>query len=332
MLLRFVKTLGTRNREENLVRWTSNVKPSLGGLTFFIIFLLSLGGHSLIFPGSGSFIDIKTIGKIGTVILAFIIGLADDAYDTRPWLKFFGQITCGIILVLTGTVINVFEYHFLDAALTVIWVVGLMNSINMLDNMDAITAVTSLGILVSSFIAAWFTLTPEQPDYLLIIGTAAAVCGFLFYNWHPSRIYMGDTGSQFLGALLGIFGIDFFWNNQVELNVEMPLASAIMALLVFILPITDTTTVTINRLLKRQSPFIGGRDHTTHHLSYQGLSDSQVAILFIFISACSSLLFWMTLKFQNSWGIVTYIIDAIFCLLVFASLYLITKSGREIKK
>ena len=98
---------------------------------------------------------------------------------------------------------------------------------------------------------------------------------------------MGDTGSQFLGVLLAAIGVVFFWNGADQ-NGELIFSKRVLsAVIVFILPIVDTTTVTINRLMRGQSPFVGGRDHTTHHLSYAGLTDRHVAIVFCAVSAVS---------------------------------------------
>jgi UDP-GlcNAc:undecaprenyl-phosphate/decaprenyl-phosphate GlcNAc-1-phosphate transferase len=338
LLLKFVGTLGIRNSSETVIRWGSQSKPAIGGFSFYIVFLLSLVASGIM-SDNEEFINIPLLGIILSSTLAFLIGLADDAYDTRPLLKFTGQIICGSILVFTGTIISITDSYLINLLFTVLWVVGIMNSINMLDNMDAVAGITSCTILLSALIVL-FTGEGFSPILILIfIGLIGSLLGFLFYNWHPSKIYMGDTGSQFIGIILGIAGITYFWNpsqiNSGELNYLQPI---LLTSIAFIVPLTDTTTVVINRLLKKQSPFIGGKDHTTHHLSYWGLSDRQVVLFLLAISLMSTGI--ISLISFEGWNSLTYILAFSFLLLVFFTLFLCTKikkratlqiSGKEIK-
>ncbi len=326
ILLKFSSNLGIRNIDNTaLIRWSSTTKPSLGGITFFIVFLLSLSVYSILFDTQTSLMNISFVGQIGAIALAFIMGLADDAYNTRPLLKLFVQILCAVILIFSGTHIQIFENQFVNYTLTIFWIVGIMNSINMLDNMDAITSVVSIGILSSAFIIIYLNGNITSVYSFMIVGLLAALTGFLFYNWHPSKMYMGDTGSQLLGIILGILGIMFFWNNQQPWIPNMPSKQIVITILAFILPITDTSTVVINRILRKQSPFVGGKDHTTHHLSYLGLSDSQVAMLFLFLSAISTVLILVIIQYLKFWEHFYSAIFGIYILIVFFSLYLTTK-------
>ncbi|MFN4235497.1 MAG: glycosyltransferase family 4 protein [Bacteroidia bacterium] len=326
ILLKFSSNLGVRNPDNNnLIRWSNTAKPSLGGITFFIVLLLSLSVYSIFFDAQIYWMNISFVGQIIVIALAFIMGLADDAYNTQPLLKLLVQIACGVILIFTGTYIQIFENQFLNYSLTIFWIVGIMNSINMLDNMDAITSVVSVGILTSTFIIIFINGQITNVHSFMIVGLLAALIGFLFYNWHPSKMYMGDTGSQLLGIILGILGITYFWNNQQPWIPIMPSKQIIITVLAFILPITDTTTVVINRIMRKQSPFVGGKDHTTHHLSYMGLSDSQVAILFLFLSLVSTILILVIFHFLKYWEHFYSIIFALYILIVFGSLFYITK-------
>ena len=257
------------------------------------------------------------------------MGLADDAYNTRPLLKFATQVFCGILLILGGTSIHVFDIPWADQVLTVLWVVGMMNSINMLDNMDGITTVTSLGILAAGLLVYQMNGPRMSIDMVLIIGVMASLAGFLFYNWNPSRMFMGDTGSQFLGVFLAYVGIRCLWNGASPTGEMEPWRQACMALVVFLLPIADTTTVTINRLLRGTSPFVGGKDHTTHHLSYAGLSDAQVALTFGALSGVSWLLTFVALKFIPVWKNFHSLIYVGYAVVVFALLFGLTRRTRR---
>ena len=134
---------------------------------------------------------------------------------------------------------------------------------------------------------------------------------------------MGDTGSQFLGVVLAALSIKFLWNHAPNEH-EIVSRQFILPILAFIVPLSDTTTVVINRLAKGKSPFVGGRDHTTHHLSYLGLSDQSVALIMGGIGIFSAVILLIALSINN-WTHLFTILFALYALVVFVSLYLTTK-------
>ena len=142
-------------------------------------------------------------------------------------------------------------------------------------------------------------------------------------------MYMGDTGSQFLGVFLAAIGILYLWNGHAEVNFRIQTKQFIVALLVFIVPIIDTTTVTINRLLKGQSPFVGGKDHTTHHLSYIGLSNSQVTLSFFGLSLLSVVFLIIIDQFIERWELLHFWLFLGYFTILFAFLYGISRINRE---
>ncbi len=326
IMLRFVKTLGIRNEKETVIRWSDQVKPAIGGLGFYIIFLLSITLHSFIFSYSGSFIDFQLTGILGATSLGFLMGLADDAYNTRPVLKFLTQILCGVVLIYSGTYIDVFDNDILNYSLTIIWVVGLMNSINMLDNMDGITTIVSIVITFTIMLLMLLNNQMGSIEMTLVIGLLAALLAFLFYNWNPAKMYMGDTGSQFLGVLLAALSINHLWNpvTTEEFAVSRQFLIPIIS---FIIPIVDTTTVTIKRLRKGNSPFVGGKDHTTHHLSYLGFTEKQVAAIVALISIISSVIVVYVIANIKVWTHFHTIIFIVYYLLVFGVLFIIANKN-----
>jgi len=287
LLVKFSRNLGTRSNTGNQVRWNVQEKPSFGGISFFIIFLISICCLSFFFDNSSLFHNIKLLGIAFATTVGFLTGLFDDAFNTKVIVKLLSQILCGVILVITGTTITLFDYDILNYILTVLWVVGMMNSINMLDNMDGISTIVSIFIFVAIFIDN--ALGSGLGDYnnMLLLGIITALIGFLVYNFPPSRMFMGDTGSQFLGVLLAAFSITYLWNHSEANQIYIPAKQIISVLLIFALPLIDTTTVTIKRILQGRSPFVGGKDHTTHHLVYLGLSDTKVALVFTVLSLVS---------------------------------------------
>ncbi len=325
VFMRFFRTFGIREDEEGMVRWSVSAKPAFGGISFFIIFLGAFAVHGALFPKQSDPLQPELLGLLVSTGLGFLMGLTDDAYNTKPFLKLATQVACGVILIASGSSIHIFHNTELNYAITIFWVVGMMNSINMLDNMDAITTVTSICILATALMVQLFTGPIITINVVLLIGTIASLGGFLFFNWNPSRMYMGDTGSQFLGVFLAYIGIHNFWNGVSINGVEEPWRQAVSTLIVFILPIIDTTTVTINRMLKGRSPFVGGKDHTTHHLSYAGLSDAQVALIFGGLGALSFLLVLGMLRFIPKWHPWCSFVFIGYAVLLFIFLFGLTK-------
>jgi UDP-GlcNAc:undecaprenyl-phosphate GlcNAc-1-phosphate transferase len=135
-------------------------------------------------------------------------------------------------------------------------------------------------------------------------------------------MFMGDTGSQFLGLFLAVMGIDNCWNNPTsELLNGFPVANILIVVLVFILPITDTFTVVINRLRAGNSPFIGGKDHTTHHLFFKGVTEKRIAILFFIICSISiTLAYFLVVNFSYP----LFFASAFYAIMVAVSLYINT--------
>ncbi|HET6243604.1 MAG: undecaprenyl/decaprenyl-phosphate alpha-N-acetylglucosaminyl 1-phosphate transferase [Bacteroidetes bacterium] len=329
LFLKFAGNLGIRNDKETVIRWSVQSKPSIGGISFFIVFLLSIVTHFIFFETEKEFLNLQFLGVLSAVTLAFLIGLADDAYNTNPFWKFTGQLTCGLILVFTGTIIHVFQSDFFNILLTVFWIIAIMNSINMLDNMDGITTIVSIFIVLAALVIVAILQAFSSIYFTVLLGLFSALVGFLFYNWNPSKMFMGDTGSQFLGCILAIFGIIFFWNFNGLTNQTSESRQIIIVSLAFLIPIIDTTTVVINRLLKKRSPFIGGKDHTTHHISYLGFSDKKVARIFIALSLISLIFVFVIVNFIEAWDYIHFTLFSIYIFLIFSVLYIITRITKK---
>jgi len=329
VFMRFARTLGMREQQLAMERWSNRTKPAFGGIGFYIVFLVCFAFYGVLFPGLAlDALRPELLGLLAATSLGFLMGLADDAYNTRPLLKFTVQVMCGAILVATGTTIQIFDHPWANALLTLLWVVGMMNSINMLDNMDGITTVVSMAILMAGITIMVLTGSIDPVFMLLMVGTMAALGGFLFFNWNPSRMFMGDTGSQFLGVFLAFIGIRFFWNAPSPLGELEPMRQFTATILVFLLPLSDTTIVSINRIARGSSPFVGGRDHTTHHLSYAGFSDGQVALTFIAVALFNVFLSYIIFRFVTIWQNIHTVLFVSYCLVVFGTLFALTRYTR----
>jgi UDP-GlcNAc:undecaprenyl-phosphate GlcNAc-1-phosphate transferase len=290
LFLKFSFNLGSRAKNEPAtIRWSSKVTPAIGGISFFIVFLISISVIGTLPRESNYLLDKHLIGIIASSSLGFILGLADDAYNTNPLAKFIAQLSCAFILIISDVYIRLSGNPAFDFMVTIVWVIGLMNSINMLDNMDGITTTISMSIISGLIMVIAVSNDTNNSFYLvLLVSVLGSLFGFLYFNWNPAKIYMGDTGSQFLGVFLASTSILFLWNFRDTGSAELlQLKQFVVPMLFFIVPLLDTTTVTIRRLLRKQSPFVGGKDHITHHLVYAGLSDKLVVLVLLVVSLLS---------------------------------------------
>jgi len=329
LFLKFVRTLGIRNQNDTVIRWGSQSKPAVGGFSFYIIFLLSIIVYSIFFDSNQVFLSKEFIGILLATMLGFLLGLADDAYNTQPFLKLTTQITCAVILLVTGTEISLSYVEPVNYIITIFWVVGIMNSLNMLDNMDAITTTVSISIILSALGIMVLHHEYSSVYFMILLGVMCALFGFLYFNWHPSKMYMGDTGSQFLGVFLAAIGIKYLWNAEPPSGDFISARNLLLPIIVFIMPIIDTTTVVINRVLRGNSPFVGGKDHTTHALVYLGLTDRQVAMVFWFMTLISLLLVVIIEKFLGEWRHIFTVLFSLYFLFMFFIFFYATKSVKN---
>lgn len=331
LFLKFSRSLGVRNNDElDQVRWSTDVKPSLGGLSFFFVFLIAIAGVGFLPSGSENFFqDQKLLGVMAATTLGFIIGLADDSYNTNPLVKFIGQLTCAFILIFSNLYIVATGNPAIDYFITILWVVGLMNSINMLDNMDGITTTTSIVILLAA-LAFLFSMPITFPALVFIVcAVLGSLFGFLFFNWNPAKMYMGDTGSQFLGVFLAAISILLFWNERNDTSGIIQIKQFVLPLLVFTVPLIDTLTVFIRRLMKRQSPFVGGRDHTTHQLVFFGFNERQTAWILILLGMVSSSFAVLLYVDIIPWTLTTSILAFAYFFVMFGTMQIVYNIGKK---
>jgi UDP-GlcNAc:undecaprenyl-phosphate/decaprenyl-phosphate GlcNAc-1-phosphate transferase len=332
-LMRYASHLFRKALPENTVRFDTNRKPAMGGISFFVSFLFGIIAYLLFFNT-----EITNKFAISAVIVAvsmgFVLGLYDDLRNSPVWVKLVAQVLTAVILISSGISIDLFHVVWLDYLLTVLWVVGIMNSINMLDNMDGITTIVSSFILLTILIINIIHNSITTPNFVIILAVYASLIGFMRFNISPAKIYMGDVGSQFLGVILAIVGILYFWNCK-DFNLEMVQTKQIAVTLVaFVLPITDTVTVFYKRIRRGQSPFVGGRDHTTHHLVYIGLSVKQIDLIFAIIGLISTGLILIILEVIQRWEIWHFFAFLSYFIVVFGTLFYIANlhKNEDVKK
>ena len=249
--------------------------PYLGGLAIWLAFILTLLGVRFFthFP-TGTLRNLRGIFYGGTLIM--VLGLIDDIWKLDYRVKFFGQFIASIILVLYNIRIEFIPNLSFSIFLTIFWVVGITNAINIIDIMDGLAA----GVAVIVGLAFSFIALPTEKIYVNFAAlTLAGSClGFLKYNWQPARIFMGDSGSLFIGFILAAISLGESYTTINNIGLFAPL-------LVLGIPIYDTLLVIFFRLLKGKSIFAGSRDHFAFRLEAMGYERKKVILINYYISA-----------------------------------------------
>ncbi len=244
-------------------RWHRTTIPLLGGVAIALAALLTA-------LGSGVAREVPIL--VATAFIIFIVGLTDDIIHLKPFTKLIAQIALASTLVYFDYSLYWLESRLLDNLLTIVWVVGLTNAFNLLDNMDGLCGGTALIVSVTLMFGLMTGASREfagsEVAYLAML--AGAVAGFLVYNFPPASIFMGDSGALMLGFSLAALTLS---NDGVRGSRSDVLSVIAGPVFVLLIPIFDTTLVTVLRLLAGRSPAVGGRDHSSHRLVAIGLSE-----------------------------------------------------------
>jgi UDP-GlcNAc:undecaprenyl-phosphate GlcNAc-1-phosphate transferase len=264
-------------------RWHRRPTPTLGGIGIFLGFLAGLVA-GLIF-GEGQ--EEVRWGLLAGSGLMFLLGLVDDIHEMTPPTKLLGQILIAALVIFLGITTRFFSPRIANnlvaeipnILLTFIWLVGITNAINLLDNIDGLAG--GISLITASILSYFFWRSGNLGLLYVSFALAGSLIGFLIFNFPPASIFMGDSGTMFLGFTLAVLAI-----------ARQPQASNVFAVLgaptlLFLLPILDTTLVTFTRLLRGQSPAQGGRDHTSHRLIAFGLSERQAVLVLYGVALAS---------------------------------------------
>jgi UDP-GlcNAc:undecaprenyl-phosphate GlcNAc-1-phosphate transferase len=267
-----------RPRED---RWHKQATALMGGIAIFfgisvsiwIAYDLYSSLREITLSGQGNtFVPLSIVIFSGTTIL-FLLGLTDDFVNLKPQTKLIGQITVASIVISLGFRLNWFTSLTLDTMFTLIWIVGITNAFNLLDNMDGLCA----GVAMVASLSMAFLYSGGNPAACMLAMIVAGSCaGFLVYNFNPASIFMGDCGSLVIGFATAVLSLQYG-----NLTADRQLFSFAVPLLLLMVPLLDTTLVTTIRLLSGRKASTGGRDHTSHRLVLMGLSEKQ-AVLFLY--------------------------------------------------
>ena len=276
------KILDTPNSERKIQR---TAVPYLGGFGIALSVVLTTLA-AITFSEATSENYFLALSVLAPAIVLGLIGFIDDKKHLTPLSRFIAQTFAGVftalVLILTNTVGNPTNSVFLDALLTIIWVVGICNAINFFDNMDGaaggISALSGFGFAVIGLQNGQYFVAA----FGLVLGGACV--GYLFWNWNPAKIYMGDAGALFIGIILAALAV------RVDPVSVSGIGAFFVPICVLALPILDTTTVVIDRLRRKVSPFEGGLDHLSHRLRRKGLSVRQSVTTLCLIQSISILI------------------------------------------
>ncbi len=249
--------------------------PLMGGAAIYIAFIAALAVW-----GDRNYVN-EVVGIFVGATLVSLVGALDDSRGVGSYLKLAFQIAAAGILILSGVQVRLFD-GLLDVILTLLWVVGITNAFNLLDNMDGLSAG------VATVASAFFTLLAAMSGQYLVGTLAAALggacVGFLVYNWNPARVFMGDTGSLFLGFLLAAVGIKLrFPANSASITWMIPV-------LILALPVFDTSLVFLSRLRRGKNPLTtAGKDHLSHRLARLTGSQREAVLLCYLVTGATGL-------------------------------------------
>jgi UDP-GlcNAc:undecaprenyl-phosphate GlcNAc-1-phosphate transferase len=246
-------------------RWGSRPTPLMGGVAIMLATLLC---SAALVPQPWPFLVIAAATLAG-----FALGLIDDVRGLRPTSKLVGQIIIGSGLAVAGVRVEFIALTPISFIATLVWVVLIMNAVNLMDNMDGLAA----GVVAIAAAVLVVMAVASSPWIAVVAAATAGACvGFLFYNFAPARIYMGDAGSMALGVLLA--AMTLLLTNQAASQVGLAVLAPLVALG---LPIFDTFLVAFVRRIEGRPVSQGGRDHTSHRLAALGLSE-RVTVLILY--------------------------------------------------
>lgn len=251
--------------------------PRIGGVAIYLVVLAA----ALVLGERYNFAQFGSI-LVGATGISFL-GLVDDRWGLRPLVKLLGQILAALLLYAGSVRVNLFRQPVLNLAATMVWVVYITNALNLLDNMDGLAGGTA------AIAAAYFALMCSFSGQFLVGALAVAVLGaclgFLFYNFNPASIFMGDSGALFLGFVLAALGI------KLRFPANVTFVTWMVPVLVMGLPIFDTALVIISRLRRRLNPLTNpGRDHVSHRLVAAGMTPREAVLTLYVVSFVLGLL------------------------------------------
>lgn len=255
--------LGILDAPDQKLKNHDNAVPYLGGLAVYVAFLLTVG----VFTDFGA----ETLGLLLAGSIALVVGLIDDFGVLTPHQKLLGQALAALVLIRSGTYIKLsYLPLWVTIPLTVLWILTIVNALNIIDIMDGlasgVAAIAAMAIAIANFMAG------REAVALLCVVLCGAMLGFLRHNFNPAKIYLGDTGSLFVGVMLASLSMNAGYTRTNEL-------AAVSPVLILGIPLFDLALVMFIRWRKGIPVMKGSPDHFALRLKRAGLSVRETAIL-----------------------------------------------------
>ncbi len=267
-------------------RWHTKPTALMGGIAIYLSFIIVILLSSIHFSINWAIVTALSI--------MFLTGLIDDLKELKPIFKLVSQILTTFILIDQGFIFGNSQLGWFGVPVTFLWVIGITNAINLLDNMDGLSA--GVSFIVASISGILAIQSHNELTALFAFAIAGSTLGFLRYNFNPAKIFMGDSGSLFLGFCLSFLALSVQKNigsSSVYIILVLPLA--IMAL-----PILDTSLVTFKRIISGRKVYMGGRDHSSHRLVALGLTEKKAVLILYGVTLIWGLSAVFLIKSQNS--------------------------------
>ena len=311
LCIRIALKLGIVDKPDNLVKTHSRPIPYLGGVGIFAGFIIGLSVSPFcITTDASSFLKLSQLmGLSAAAALICLIGVVDDVADLRPWQKILGQIAAAAILAVAGIRPSLSQFltqteqvsNWLDLAfgfvVMAIFVLGATNSVNLLDGIDglcgSVTAINAIGMLLLAVVMQSKISGGGTNQLTLIIPLAlfAAVCGFLLFNRHPAKIFMGDAGSLLIGMIFAA---------QMMLFAAVSPKWCLSSIVIFGLPILDTAVAFARRLLNKKPLFVSDRGHLYDQMIDRGFGLRSTVHIFSAL-ACLYTLIGLIVSMLSAW-------------------------------
>ena len=253
--------------------------PRLGGLAIATAFSLIIVIGLLVTGRLGFSLALSVLVP---ALIAAVIGLADDLRHLKPYLRLTLQLGVGLLAWALGTQVSVTGFPIVDLGITAVWIMIIINGTNLLDNSDGLAASTVLVMSIGSFIIA--TLYGQALVALFGAALVGVALGYLHRNWHPAKVYMGDAGAYFMGALAAMLLI------RLTPDHAPGWAGVLIVVLLALLPLLDMSYVIVTRLSRGVHPFTAGRDHLSHWLQNRGYSVPGSVLLLQVVSVVGAVL------------------------------------------
>ena len=247
--------------------------PRMGGVAIFLAVMIGA-----VILSDRFYVRELAALLFGASLMSFL-GLIDDRFSLSAYVRLVAQLGTALFMWYIGVRVNMFDSTVLDALLTMLWIVGITNAMNFLDNMDGLLA--GISAVISAFFLMLAVINGQYLVGLLSAAILGACIGFLIWNWNPATVFMGDSGSMFLGFTLAVLAIKLRFMGQ------SPVVSWMVPVIVMGLPVFDMTMVFISRIRRGKNPLTTpGKDHTSHRIADHGYTKREAVMVLYLICGC----------------------------------------------